>query len=354
MNNLESLKALAKLAITSDYLLQVVIDNTGKILSSDSGIGPVPSLFDKKEKQIYFGDCFDSSQWSKYESQRLKACKSSRQSFLLDLQKINHPEGTITATRWEFYFISEDFGTCLGIGHPLEKFQPYNIGIGDFFESISGKQEMIDNILEEKLLGFWEFDLSDHRDKIIHSLAQILGHNIDELEDSKELFWEFPVHTDDFANIAKQLNNHFKVTGDLPFRKEFRLVTKANQTIWVVAFGKTLKWSPDGIPQKVLGCIINISDRKRQETWMKEHHYFLKDLAFNQSHSLRARVANILGIVELLNSEAHSEEVDNLFKIIENEAKMLDKDLKKSIKQSMEKRKSIEEDLFFHNSTEFE
>jgi len=350
MNNPEVLKLLAQLAITSEYLLQAVIDKTGKIVSSDSEMVSTPEFPDKKLKPMFFGDSFVSTQWPKYESQRLKAMKNSRQSFMLDLEKIIQPEGIVIATRWEFFFISEDFETCLGIGHPIEEFHPYHLGIGDFFETISGNQEIIENILDEKLLGFWEFDMSDDTDKISHSLAQILGYTQEELEESNELFWESHIHTDDFKIISRELTHHFKVTGNIPFRKEFRLVTKTNQIVWVVAFGKTLKWSSDGLPIKVLGCILNITDRKKQESWLKEHHYFLKDLAFNQSHSLRARVANILGIIELLNSEAHSKEVDKLFKIIENEAKMLDKDLKKSIKQSMEKRNSIENDLFMNNT----
>ncbi|MEP0713730.1 MAG: hypothetical protein ABJC55_17570, partial [Algoriphagus sp.] len=134
MNNYDAIQALSHLAVISEYFLQITLDKTGRVINSDSGIGPVPTFFDNKEKPIHFADCFVASNWAKYESQRIKAWKNSHQSFTVDLQKIVHPQGDLVDTKWEFFFISEDFGTCLGIGHPVMQTMPYNIGLGDFFD----------------------------------------------------------------------------------------------------------------------------------------------------------------------------------------------------------------------------
>lgn len=122
------------------------------------------------------------------------------------------------------------------------------------------------------------------------------------------------------------------------------MITKQFQTIWVVGFGKTITSTSDGKPLRVLGLIIDISERKKQELWLKEHHFFLKELAFKQSHTLRARVANILGLLEVLDIEAQSVESKRIVEIIKKETKELDLALKKSIKESVQHHKSLEKE----------
>jgi PAS domain S-box-containing protein len=342
MHEWDAIQVLSQLAITSEYFLQVTLDKSGKVLSSDSGLGPIPSLFDSKEKSIQFGDCFLASDWSKYENQRTKAWKASHQSFMVDLQKINHPDGTTTPTKWEFFFISPSFGTCLGIGHPIEPSRPYNLGLGEFIESTTAENEIIDSLLENKLLGFWDFAPEEKLEYISTGLAQMLGYSPEEIKKSGKISWQKHIHPDDYQELLKDLSHHFKSSGTAPFKREFRIVSKGNQTSWVIGFGKTTKWNSKGLPSRVQGIFLDITEKKKQEIWMREHHYFLKDLAFQQSHSLRARVANIMGILEILDTEQHSSEAKKLLTILKKETQLLDQSLKKSIKESVLQNESWE------------
>lgn len=342
MQDWDAIQVLSQFAITSEYFLQVTLDKSGKVLSSDSGLGPVPSLFDNKENPIQFADCFISTDWSKYENQRIKAWKSSHQSFMVDLQKINHPEGTTSLTKWEFFFISEDHGTCLGIGHPIEPLRPYNLGLGDFIEGTTSKNEIVDSLLENKLLGFWDFDPEEKQDYVSNGLAQMLGYTSDEIANMGKISWQKHIHPDDYQGLLKSLSLHFKTPGSLPFRKEFRIVSKGNQIAWVIGFGRTTRWNEKGVPTRVQGLLIDITEKKKQEIWMREHHYFLRDLAFQQSHSLRARVANILGILEIMDAEQQTQESKKLLDIIRKETQLLDQSLKKSIKESVLQNESWE------------
>jgi PAS domain S-box-containing protein len=342
MINGETIDAISEFAITSDYFLHVTVEKSGKVISSDSSLGPIPTLFDRKEKSIYFTDCFLTSDWTKYETQRIKAWKNSQKSFVVDLKKINHPELDTVPTKWEFFFISEDFGTCLGIGHPFPSSKPFNIGIGDFFDQKLGEKELMDSLLEDKIIGFWEFDLKSNTYNISEGLGQMLGHSEKELEKGEKILWQQHVHPEDLPGLLRELSQYLKTSGNDPFRKEFRLSSMNNQTIWALGFGKTTRWSKQGIPLKVLGCIVDISDKKKQEIWMKEHQLFLKKLAFEQSHSLRARVANILGVLDLLEAETKSDESKKLIDIIKDETKQLDQSLKKSITESVAKNQSLE------------
>jgi PAS domain S-box-containing protein len=345
MQDWDAIQVLSHLAITSEYFLQVTLDKSGKVLSSDSGLGPLPTLFDSQEKPLVFSDCFLASDWSKYENQRIKAWKSSHQSFMVDLQKINHPEGTTKLTKWEFFFISKDFGTCLGIGHPVEPLRPYNLGLGEFIDGTAGKNEIIDSLLENKLLGFWDFSPKEKQDNISNSLAKMLGYTSEEISSPENISWQKHIHQEDLPGLLNHLSQHFKTPDTAPFRREFRVISKGNQTTWVIGFGKTTKWDEAGYPLHIQGLLIDITEKKKQELWMREHHYFLRDLAFQQSHSLRARVANILGVLEIMDTEQQTPESRKLLDIIWKETQLLDQSLKKSIKESVSQNESWERGL---------
>ncbi|MBC6366652.1 PAS domain-containing protein [Algoriphagus sp. AK58] len=350
MQDTESIQSLGNLALSSDYFLQITLAKSGKVLSSHSGLGPIPSLFDSKEKEISFSDCFLSSDWPKFESQRLKAWKTNHHSFTVDLQKINYPEGTSTPTKWEFFFISQESGTCIGLGHPVEPLRPYQLGIGEFIDGTSQSNEIIDSLLESKLLGFWDLDPQNRQEYISDGLAHVLGYSSKEIEKANKISWQKHIHPEDYPDLVKGLTQQLKSGGDFPFKREFRLITKGNQLLWVISFGRTTEWDKEGNPVKIQGILIDITEKKKQEIWLKEHHYFLKDLAFQQSHSLRARVANILGIMEILELEDHSLETRKLLGIIKKETQLLDSSLKKSIKESVQQNESWEKGIKAQNS----
>ncbi|WP_026951338.1 PAS domain-containing protein [Algoriphagus mannitolivorans] len=345
MQNWESIQALSQITLASEYFLQVTLDNIGQVVSSNSSIGPGPTLFDSPEKPIFFKDCFLPSDWGKYENQKRKAQQSHHPSFLVELQKINYPELTTTRTKWEFFFISEEHDTCLGIGHHVGQKMPYSIGLAEVMEENSGKHEILDSLLENKLLGFWVFDHDNKSDQISTGIAQMLGFTKTKAENSQNISLKNHIHPEDYSDLAKELKSYLNTPGNLPFKKEFRLISKNNQTTWVVGFGKPSKWSSEGLPIQIQGFLIDITERKKQEVWLREHHYFLKDLAFQQSHGMRARVANIIGVMEILETESHDSETQKLLGIIKKEVKMLDDSLKKSIKESVQQNESLEKGI---------
>lgn len=344
MNDVKVLEILGQLAITSEYFMQVTLDKTGLVLSSDSGIGPIPTLFGKSEKPVVFADCFLSTDWIKFENCKIKAWHNHQQSFMVELQKINYPSGNLVKTNWEFFFLTEDFGTCIGLGHPVDPLKQFNIGLGDFMDSMDSSSEIIETLLEDKLLGFWEYNPFEKINSISSGLAQTLGYSEAEIETNEKISWRKHIHADDYDSLYQDLAQHFNSPGSIPFKKEFRLVSRRNQTIWVIAFGKTIQWTSNGLPKKVQGVILDVTEKKKQDLWMKEHQYFLQDLAYQQSHSLRARVANILGLLEIVDIEQQTDESKRLIDIIKKETLELDKGLKKSIKDSVSHNKNFNKD----------
>ena len=64
---------------------------------------------------------------------------------------------------------------------------------------------------------------------------------------------------------------------------------------------------------------------------LQKQQELLKNLTFNQSHDMRARLANILGILELMDHEKNAAGNGKLLNMLKSEAEKLDNALKESI-----------------------
>ncbi len=337
---------LIQLLTASKYLLQVSLDSTGKVLSFSPSFELPLFSSTTGEKAIYFSDCFLTSDWQKFKENSLKAALDPIPSFRIELHKIDHATGRLLPTVWEFTSLTNAPETWAGIGFPVMQ-EGAALTTGGITVSLDKKEELIDSLFEDRLIGFWEFEPSHQKEILNSDLTALLGYREDDAGTgalgSKPA--KMVIHPEDYSDLVAELSDHFKIKTNLTFRRNFRISTDREHDIAALCFGKTVLWTDTGLPKKVWGCIMDVSERKKQESWLYDHYGFLKDLAFQQSHSLRARVANILGILEILDSEIHGTELRRLVKIIKDETKQLDRALKKSIKESVEENQSFEKEI---------
>nr|HPH38597.1 histidine kinase dimerization/phospho-acceptor domain-containing protein [Sediminibacterium sp.] len=67
----------------------------------------------------------------------------------------------------------------------------------------------------------------------------------------------------------------------------------------------------EGKPIRLIGTNRNITDDVAVQEKMKTQNKVLRDIAFIQSHEVRRPLANILGVIEVLNSSnsVHNKEI---------------------------------------------
>jgi|GEM_PF-2864700 len=109
--------------------------------------------------------------------------------------------------------------------------------------------------------------------------------------------------------------------------------------------GKDFEWSKWEFflrySEKKMGDITGIGhqtrtpDDERNQTMLmlQKQKELLNQLIFNRSHDMRAKLANILGILELMEHEKSFDHNGNLLQMLKSEAEKLDNTLKKSIAQ---------------------
>ena len=112
--------------------------------------------------------------------------------------------------------------------------------------------------------------------------ATMLGYKPHEFPGSQEDWFKL-IHPDDKPLIVSLIDEHLNGKREF-FEAEYRLRTKSEDYLWILGRGKTVAHDDDGLPVRMVGTNIDITDRKRIEeavrmSEVKYRAFFENDLA---------------------------------------------------------------------------
>ncbi len=147
------------------------------------------------------------------------------------------------------------------------------IDISDL-ESAREKQKESEQRLELALigadLGLWDWNLSDKSFTANNRFMEILNQNR-LIEEPSLLKWIHSIHPDDLKRFKSKLRLHFRKLSN-QFEVEYRTIDKANQWTWTLAKGKVVKRNSKGLPQRIVGTVLDITERKNAEERLRVSH----------------------------------------------------------------------------------
>jgi PAS domain S-box-containing protein len=283
-----------------------------------------------------FKDLIFPEDFSKYQYLLEKTSKSKKTTFEIDLRKLNSQGDDFIWTNWQFHLSPfESKYKVFGIGYTIHSDSIGKLKLPTTVSELHVKNDILEGLFENNLLGFWQWDIENKYDQFNASLQILLGYDSILTEKSKkQVKWKKHIHPLDLNHVEKQLTEHFESQGKNPFHCEFRVKSLNDDLIPVICSGKVVSWTQSGQPKLMVGTFFDISERKKSESILEQQNEFLKALTFNQSHLMRAKLANILGILEVIDIKKSPEEALDLLKIIKVEAVKLDKVLQESIQDS--------------------
>ena len=321
--------------MTSNYFYFIRLDAQSRVLETNSKFHSQLSLFENSLIGQIFSEILFPNDFLNYQKLLKKTLKEGLRNFNMDLRKINEDGSDFHWTRWEFslehrheqeLFIS-------GIGHDVLKNNEKTIEFPDFIYEHQIKNEIMEGLFEDNLIGFWIWDIENDNDVLSVSLRTMLGYD-HEVKKKNEVKWKKHIHHQDEQKVFQQLNHHFTSFGKIPFHSEMRVRTLIGKEIWSICYGKVIKWSNEGKPLSMVGCFFDVSEKKKSEVILEKQNQFLKELTFNQSHLMRSKLANIMGILEVIQPKQIPEEVPELIALLKEEAFKLDIALQESIHSS--------------------
>ncbi len=116
--------------------------------------------------------------------------------------------------------------------------------------------------------GLWDWNLASCEVYYSPGWGRILGYSVSELDKNYD-FWRSRIHPNDLSHTTKILEDH--VNGTRPFfEAEHRLRTKDGDWKWVLGKGRVVDRSSEGVPVRMVGTMLDITERKQAEKALRE------------------------------------------------------------------------------------
>ena len=129
--------------------------------------------------------------------------------------------------------------------------------------------QMLEQILDTVLAGYWDWDIPNNQEYLSPGFKRMFGYEDGELPNTPDS-WQSLIFPEDLPKVLACLEQHIHSQGKLPYYREVRYRHKNGSTVWVICSGKVIEWDDKGNPLRMIGCHIDISDRKHAELTLKK------------------------------------------------------------------------------------
>ncbi|WP_316838110.1 PAS domain-containing protein [Pedobacter nutrimenti] len=184
----------------------------------------------------------------------------------------------------------------------------------------------------QELAGFgtWCWDISSNTVTWSDSLFKIYGLEKTSFKATFEAYLDL-LHPEDKDIVYDNIQTVLKERCSIAF--EERIIRPNGEVRFLKSWGR-LKCE-NGVPVKMIGACLDISERVNYIRVIEHHHHKARDIAWSQTHLLRAPLARILGLVKLLgNTDKDVVDERQIISYLENSANELDKVIKDIIDKS--------------------
>ena len=135
-------------------------------------------------------------------------------------------------------------------------------------KSLRESEQRLSLVLSGAGLGSWDYNIQANETICDQRLAEMLGFNLDDVQEHLP-WWESLTHPDDWPRVIEIFNAHLE--GLTPIHEaEFRVRPKLEDWKWVLARGSVVEWDEEGKPIRATGTYLDISERKRIESALRE------------------------------------------------------------------------------------
>ncbi|BAO30463.1 PAS domain S-box protein [Sulfuritalea hydrogenivorans] len=150
-------------------------------------------------------------------------------------------------------------------------------------EKLAESQQRMELALAGADLGLLDWDIASGRFVQNERFLEMLGFAKDEFQIDAQAY-DWLIHPADRAQVRKALAAHFK--GETPsYEAEQRMRHKDDHWVWILARGKVVERGDDGRALRMVGTVLDISERKHNEAALKARE---------------ARLANLIGSLQEL------------------------------------------------------
>jgi two-component system sensor histidine kinase/response regulator len=153
-------------------------------------------------------------------------------------------------------------------------------------------RENMELILHGGDLGYWDWDIQKQVHTFNERFIDILGQRPEQV-DGLTAWRTNRMHPEDAEAVERSISNH--LNGETKtYTCEYRIRKNRDEWIWVLDRGKVVEWNKDDTPLRMVGTLLDITDRKEYELDLKEANRKLD----KHTHQLEENQQITLGMME--------------------------------------------------------
>jgi PAS domain S-box-containing protein len=168
---------------------------------------------------------------------------------------LSEVDGPGTARQYACLALADDSGA--GLGGVVVVIEPADAATG---ETLRGTQASLALVLEVTSDGLWDWDVPSGRAFFSPRYYRMLGYEPNEFTPGYES-WRALVHPDELPAVEQQIRGCVQ-SFDGAFESEFRMRSKDGTWRWILSRGKIVARDPLGLPQRMVGTHVDITERK--------------------------------------------------------------------------------------------
>ena len=116
--------------------------------------------------------------------------------------------------------------------------------------------------------GLFDIDLDTGAITVSEEYPAMLGYPIEGFKETLTT-WMDRIHHDDQQDTIDHLFRYLAMKTQV-FKAEFRVMTSVGNYIWVMETSAAVEWRQDYTPRRIIGTMVNITDRKDLENALQE------------------------------------------------------------------------------------
>ncbi|WP_296619528.1 PAS domain-containing sensor histidine kinase [Marivirga sp.] len=176
--------------------------------------------------------------------------------------------------------------------------------------------------------GIWDWEnINKDQQWWSPKLYELLGYKPTEFSPDQHSFKNLLAEKSDYPRLVSDFKRHLQ--NKEPFSVEYKLKCKDGSYRWFQGSGQA-KWSQDEKPVRMVGSLVDITDKKVKEEEIKEKNQLLEQtnaeldrFVYSVSHDLRAPLNSIQGLINIGDTTEDSQELKQLLGMMKNRVKKL-------------------------------
>lgn len=166
-------------------------------------------------------------------------------------------------------------------------------------ETLRYREAQLELALEFAHIGIWDWDLVTNQVVWNDNHFRLLGVEPEGAEATFE-FWRDRVHPDDLQQVKNAIDHALQ--NRTTYETEYRVIHPDGTNRWVTAKGRGL-YDESGRALRMMGVLLDISDRKQTEAEIRQLNQALEKQNFNLEQAVEHRTAELSQLNEKLQTE---------------------------------------------------